>query len=285
MTDDLRNTLAPVTKDTPADQVEFRHTEQNTDGSTPRQDRVYRYTGMDVTPTFDVSAVSDEEVRVIAHSFPAGVEATLQAVHGRQAGSHFTDVVIDGLPVVVSAQHTALKVPLSGRYRFLFKGGWGAADEARIAITRQQRSIPWDGSGHPVWVYTGREDCRDAVLYRQEQNQHGHLRWVAAGTCYDPTYPLPCGGWAFGPGDIRDPAATVELTDCIEGVGQNLWVYPAPAPGRTFPVYDCAVDFYCLSDEDVYGYAANQTRTGIRNLCYDNGPCANGAAGRRVEGE
>lgn len=344
---DVRKSLRHTNNARGDTSVEFNHTEQNTDGSLmARHERMYRNVGLDVTPTFSVAAEFDEIVRVVAFNFPAGVAATLQFVIGCHSGEDFSDVVHEGIPVVVSADDTIITIPFSGRFRFLFKGGW--PEEARIGIVRQER-IPTEDfgfGGELDWQPTGLLDCRAEGLFQQEVNQHGRFRWVNTGrdcgwqstgelqcrvdglyerqrneagdfrwirlatdcqwvptgerqcrtdhrvwqlernragdfrwtqtsdVCgYDPTYPLPCGGWAFGPGDVRDPAATVELTDCVDDVGQGIWLYPAAGPGHTVPVYDCTADFYCLEPDDIEGYASNTTITGVRNMCYDGTAC------------
>lgn len=337
---DLKKTLAPMAQGQDPREAEFWQTNQNTDGSASRKDAVYRYTGNDVTPTFSVSAENDEIVRVVGHNFPEGVVATLQAVYGSGAGDSYTDVVVKGFPIELSAEQNILVVKLSGRYRFLFKDSWEAAADARIAIMRQERVAESYDGGTPEWVDTGVLQCRDGVLYRQQQNQFGRLRWItsnedcswvptgelqcrgeeglwqrernivgdyrwtlyaedcgwvptgevqcradhaiwqrernAAGdyrwtqttaTCYDPTFPLPCKGWAFGPGDVVDPAAIVEFENC-NGEGLGYFIYAEPAPGHTIPVYKCG-DMDCPVPENIIGYAANMTRTGVRDICDD----------------
>ena len=344
-TDDLKKTLAPVARDARPQSTKFYH-DGNVDGSTIRQNRLYTDQGVDTTPTFSVAAEMDEQLVLTAYDFPAGAVGIVQHVLGPNSGDDFTNYMVEGLQVALTAENTQILLCNSGRYRVLFRGGW--PDGAKVGELRQQRTGECGSRGRTAldWQPTGLLDCRGSDLFQQEVNQYGRFRWVDTGrdcgwqatgelqcrvdglyqrerneagdfrwtriapdcqwvptgerqcrtdhrewqlernragdyrwtqtgdVCgYDPTYPLPCGGWAFGPGDVRDPAATVQLTDCVDNVGQGIWLYPTAGPGHTVPVYDCIADFYCLTPDDIEGYAANQTITGIRNMCHDGTSC------------
>lgn len=119
------------------------------------------------------------------------------------------------------------------------------------------------------WADTGDERCTDHAIYRKQVNKAGDVRWVNSGeSCYDPTYAMPCGGWAFGPGDDVDPEATVVFTTC-EGTDLGIRIYATARPGATVPIYDCSADETCPTSGSIIGYAANRTVTGVRNLCAD----------------
>jgi hypothetical protein len=106
-----------------------------------------------------------------------------------------------------------------------------------------------------TWTPTGDTRCENNLVENKEINDCGKTRWtattVACGFCA--SYPAPldkCDGQAafgFREGDVRDPLATVQITDC-DG-GDAVYFYPSAGPGHSVPVKDC--------DGTIIGYGAN----------------------------
>lgn len=115
-----------------------------------------------------------------------------------------------------------------------------------------------------VWTATGAERCGPSSLVEVEEiNQCGGTRWApTTRDCkedqYIATLPLPCCGLAYRPTDPRDPAATVELEDCI---GENVigYIYPTPREGASVPVTADECDSVCCGSGDLLGFAVNPT--------------------------
>ncbi|KMQ97342.1 glycosyl hydrolase 108 [Lasius niger] len=86
----------------------------------------------------------------------------------------------------------------------------------------------WTDIGPITWTDTGTTRCVNHVVQSQRVNQCGTSQWFDTDTScgYVPTLDLGCGALAYRPTDDRDPAATVELTNC-EGdvIG---YIYPEP---------------------------------------------------------
>lgn len=95
----------------------------------------------------------------------------------------------------------------------------------------------WVDGGEITWEDTGVTRCENHLVQRQQVNACGALRWSdTEETCgYIASYPLPCGGLAYRPEDLRDPDATVELQSC-DGDG-IAYIYPEPKPHARTPVY------------------------------------------------
>ena len=76
-----------------------------------------------------------------------------------------------------------------------------------------------------------------------------------------PSYPI-LDGFMFGPGDVIDPEATVEITFC--GYDGSYWIYPsADSSGKiphTYPIGTC-------ESEGAIGYAANISKCAPTSLC------------------
>lgn len=95
----------------------------------------------------------------------------------------------------------------------------------------------------------------------------------------DPTEPLPMiedsvsGGpkimkmaWMFGPYDNRDPAATVQVTDCDGNI--KGYIYPSPGPGHTVPVQACT-----LNGVSQVGFAVNNSSAASQMVTYQDSCC------------
>lgn len=138
------------------------------------------------------------------------------------------------------------------------------SDADSYVLSREYRddcgNLGWFDDREPpeavLWQDTGSTRCENHLVQRQQVNLCGRTRWVDTDEAcgYKATAMLVCGGMAFGPGDERDPAATVQLMDC-EGNGLGLWVYSTAAPGHTVPIGDCGG---CTADgQEIEGYAVN----------------------------
>lgn len=128
----------------------------------------------------------------------------------------------------------------------------------------------WRAHRSVEWWETGVTRCRDYRVENQEQSECGKVRWQKTETVcgVSPSLPLVmvdacCNqltGYIFSPHEMRDPAATVEITECggEDGVTRIVgYAYPDAGQGHFLPIMDC--------DGVVYAYAAHQSQTAVQH--------------------
>lgn len=183
------------------------------------------------------------------------VETGVTRCIGQDAEENFYDV-------------EAQEVNQCGQLRWVgaFEMRWQPTGEQRClggdfqGVEEQQTTVcgelRWVRIGDVAWNRTGVTRCVENRVHSQVINDCGEISWqyLDDDSCgYLPTYQLPCGGLAFRPTDLRDPAATTVLDDC-DGNPQS-YIYPTARAGASTPVTDCNAP--CPDNPTVLGYAVD----------------------------
>lgn len=142
----------------------------------------------------------------------------------------------------------------------------------QVQQVNQCGQLRWSQGEALVWTDSGTERCKDGLVQLYQLNQCGEGRWInTARECVAPEYfatlPIPDGGLAYRPEDIRDPAATVEiLTDC-ETPTVKGYLYPTPREGARTPVISGNCKDVC--DDTVIGFAVDNPSCNNSCKCKD----------------
>lgn len=130
-----------------------------------------------------------------------------------------------------------------------------------VQQVNQCGEFQWVQGDALAWVDTGTERCKDGLVQLYQLNQQGQGRWVnTARECVAPEYfatlPMPCcGGLAYRPEDLRDPAATIEIVADCDTPYVKGYLYPTPREGAQTPVLTGDCEDVC--NDTVLGYAVD----------------------------